>query len=406
MKILFVVARVLLGVLFVFSGLVKLNDPSGFSIKLDEYFDVFSQAWGAIGFFHFLKSISLGMSMGFCALEVILGLAILLGWNFKITLPVTGGLILFFTFLTFYSAYYHKVTDCGCFGDFLKLKPWHSFYKDLALMAIFLVLWKFKNYNRPFFSIPFGNRTMILLSSLTLTFGMYCYYFLPVWDFLPYKEGNDIQKIMTHIPEGQRATDSFDILWVMQKGNDSVKVKTAQYADYAAKGWQYKNRINQLVIEGYKSPIHDFSIYNPITSVDMKSTFLESKGYQLVAVIPYVEKANNQVLKDINALFSIVKKEYGDIKVEKQSDVSQAFAFYALTASSMQSFQSKQKELGLLSMDFYLSDQKMLLTMARYNPTIYLFHGAMIEKKWSGLWLPDLEEISEILQKEQNKIRS
>ncbi len=406
MKILFVVARVLLGVLFVFSGLVKLNDPSGFSIKLDEYFDVFSQSWGAVGFFHFLKSISLGMSLGFCALEVILGLAILLGWNFKITMPVTGGLILFFTFLTFYSAYYHKVTDCGCFGDFLKLKPWHSFYKDLALMAIFLVLWKFKAYNRPFFSIPFGNRTMALLSSVTLSFGLYCYYFLPVWDFLPYKEGNDIQKIITHVPKGQRATDSFDIIWVLQKGNDSVKVKTAQYADYAAKGWQYKNRINQLVIEGYKSPIHDFSIYDPITSMDMKSTFLENKGYQLVAVIPYVEKVDDAVLKDVNELFLSVKKEYGDVKVEKQSDVSQSFAFYNLTASSTQSFQLKQKSLGLSAMDFYLSDQKMLLTMARYNPTIYLLHGAKVLRKWSGLWMPDVDDISEIVLKNQMHTRS
>lgn len=389
MKILFAITRVLLGVLFVFSGLVKLNDPSGFSIKLDEYFDVFAQAWGAVGFFHFLKSISLAMSIGFCALEVILGIAILLGWNFKISLPVTGGLIVFFTFLTFYSAYFNKVTDCGCFGDFIKLKPWYSFYKDLILLLIFIVLWKFQQFNRPFFSIPFGNKTMLLLSSLTLTFGFYCYYFLPVWDFLPYKEGNNIKEIINYVPAGARATDSFDIVWVMQKGNDSVKIKTAQYADFAAKGWQYKNRINELIVEGFKSPIHDFSIYNPAKSEDVKSVFLDYSGYQLAVITPYVENVDVSLLKEINELFVAIQK----------SSFSQGMPkLYVLTASSEKSYGDIKAKNQLGTMEFYLSDQKMLLTMARYNPTIYLFHGATVVKKWSGLNLPDVEEIKELMQ--------
>jgi len=175
------------------------------------------------------------LSVFFCALEVLLGLAMIIGWNIRLTIGITAGLIIFFTFLTGYSAYFNKVTDCGCFGDFIKLKPWQSFYKDLVLLGLVGVMIAGIKHNVPWFSKSFEVKVMSVFTLLTLWFGVYCYRYLPVWDFLPYKVGNNILKVMTDVPEGQRATDSIEISWALYRPNakggiDSVVCSTSEFS--------------------------------------------------------------------------------------------------------------------------------------------------------------------------------
>ena len=542
MRIPYLIARFLTGALFVFSGIVKLNDPSGFGIKLNEYFDVFAQdlatpqdsmrlvvygggqklidqktvlysfdtekemmieakgvvdggdgtavlpkinvrcSWGgssvaeatvdvilpmpksyefefvaltpgqelpAVGklsslknvghlsfpapmvgmpggdsstaepltwedisvseskavniaayakpngslfdFFKWSKDYSLYLSVFFCALEVLLGLAMLIGWNIRLTVAITAALILFFTFLTGYSAYFNKVTDCGCFGDFLKLKPWHSFYKDLVLSGLILIMIAGMKHNVPWFSKPFGVKLMGVLSVLTMAFGVYCYMYLPVWDFLPYKIGNNIKTVMTFVPEGERSSDSIEITWVLYKpnkqgGTDSITCTTAEFEAKMGEGYQFdaaKSQRKKLVIEGYKSPIHDFAINNNQTGADMKDTFLDAEGYQLVYVAPYIDQAYTGGMDDLRALFT-----WGN---------ANGVRIYPLTASSDQPAGEFAKA-NKLPVTFYSADQKMLMTMARYNPTVFFLKGAQILGKWSGRDLPDTEDLDELKQ--------
>ena len=539
MRIPYLIARFLTGALFVFSGIVKLNDPSGFGIKLNEYFDVFAQdlatsqdsmrlvvfsqgkkiidqktvlysfdtekemvveaqgvldggdgaavlpkinvrcSWGGssvaettldvllpmpksyefefvaltpgqdlptdgklsalknvghlsfpaavedmvegvdgtgdwndisvseskainiaayakpngslFDFFKWSKDYSLYLSVFFCALEVLLGLAMLIGWNMRLTIAITAVLILFFTFLTGYSAYFNKVTDCGCFGDFLKLKPWHSFYKDLVLSGLILIMIAGVKLNIPWFSKPFGVKLMGVLSVLTLAFGVYCYMYLPVWDFLPYKIGNNIKTVMTFVPEGERSSDSIEITWVLYKpnkqgGTDSITCTTAEFEAKMGEGYQFdavKSQRKKLVIEGYKSPIHDFAINNNQTGADMKDSFLNAEGYQLVYVAPYIDQAYTGGMDDLRALFT-----WGN---------AHGVRIYPLTASSDQPAGEFAKA-NKLPVTFYSADQKMLMTMARYNPTVFFLKGAEILGKWSGRDLPEVEDIEELMQ--------
>jgi uncharacterized membrane protein YphA (DoxX/SURF4 family) len=539
MRIPYLIARFLTGALFVFSGIVKLNDPSGFGIKLNEYFDVFAQdlatsqdsmrlvvfsqgkkiidqktvlysfdtekemvveaqgvvdggdgtavlpkinvrcSWGGssvaettldvllpmpksydfefvaltpgqdlptdgklsslknvghlsfpaavedmvegvdgtgdwndisvseskainiaafakpngslFDFFKWSKDYSLYLSVFFCALEVLLGLAMLIGWNMRLTIAITAVLILFFTFLTGYSAYFNKVTDCGCFGDFLKLKPWHSFYKDLVLSGLILIMIAGVKLNIPWFSKPFGVKLMGVLSVLTLSFGVYCYMYLPVWDFLPYKIGNNIKTVMTFVPEGERSSDSIEITWVLYKpnkqgGTDSITCTTAEFEAKMGEGYQFdaaKSQRKKLVIEGYKSPIHDFAINNNQTGADMKDSFLNAEGYQLVYVAPYIDQAYTGGMDDLRALFT-----WGN---------AHGVRIYPLTASSDQPAGEFAKA-NKLPVTFYSADQKMLMTMARYNPTVFFLKGAEILGKWSGRDLPEVEDIEELMQ--------
>jgi len=146
MKIITDIFRYFVGILFIFSGLIKLNDPVGFSFKLEEYFGptVFD--------LDFLIPFVLPMAIFIVIFEVVLGVFLILGFQKKFTLWSLLLMIIFFTFLTWYSAYYNKVTDCGCFGDAIKLTPWESFTKDVVLLVMITFLFLQKNLIYPLFT--------------------------------------------------------------------------------------------------------------------------------------------------------------------------------------------------------------------------------------------------------------
>src|SRR3982751_4793154 len=133
--------RLAVGLLFIFSGLIKINDPLGFSYKLEEYFEVFHIT--------FLNGFALSIAILLCALEMLLGFALLIGVR---SVKVAWGLLLliiFFGFLTFYSAFFKVVQTCGCFGDAIPLTPWQSFSKDLVLLLLIIVLFRNKESIKP-----------------------------------------------------------------------------------------------------------------------------------------------------------------------------------------------------------------------------------------------------------------
>lgn len=191
MKILDTIARYLVGGLFIFSGLIKINDPVGTQIKLEEYFTVF--AADGMTFFNALKPAALVFSVVLSTAEIVLGLALLLRYRKKLTIILLLAQIVFFTFLTFYSAYFNKVTDCGCFGDAIKLTPWESFTKDIVLLVLIIIL--FINRKTGEATTAIKQRTIALGAGLVfcLTVSLLAIAHLPFIDFRAYKEG-------THIP--------------------------------------------------------------------------------------------------------------------------------------------------------------------------------------------------------------
>ena len=357
--------------------------------KADLQLEPYVKKEGALhGFFLGMKKYSLYFSIGFCALEVILGFALLVGWSITFTSLSMLLLIVFFTFLTGYSWIYNKVTDCGCFGDFIKLKPKESFIKDLVLTGLILVIVMGRSYIKPWFSKGFGWKFMGVISVLSVAFGWLCYLFLPVWDFLPYKQGNDIYKIMTEVPKGMRSTDSVQMLFVLEKGNDSISVSTKEYTDgydqFEKEGWKYRRRIDKVIVEGYKSPIHDFAISNPKTGNDLKDSFIHSKGYKLLWIFTYIDKGYNGANPEISEIY----------RWSQQNKV----AFYPVTASSPEPA-AIYANTHKLPFSFLSADQKMLMTLARYNPTLYLFKNAVVVDKWSGRNLPTINKLKKLTSK-------
>jgi uncharacterized membrane protein YphA (DoxX/SURF4 family) len=242
-------ARFFVGGLFIFSGLIKLNDPVGTEIKLEEYFEVFAEDFGA--FFLWFKPYALELGMILIVLEVVLGVAVLIYYRMNLTTKVLLALMVFFTFLTFNSAYFNKVTDCGCFGDAIKLTPWESFWKDIILMVFVLHLFWYRKTYQPVLNSKVGHSVILLVGAIGFVLGIYAVLHLPFIDFRAYRIGNNIPQQMQP-PEQPVFEYTFQ-----KKDGDLVKSAT-----YLGDTLMYKYvGVEQLNEEKTKAKITDFAVY-------------------------------------------------------------------------------------------------------------------------------------------------
>ena len=196
MKLLVQIVRVIVGILFIFSGFVKLVDPIGSQYKFEEYFSE------SVLHIPFLIPYALPFAIFLIIAEIILGVALLVGWKTKFTVKSLLFMVLFFLFLTGYSAYYDKVTDCGCFGDAIKLKPWETFYKDVVLsILIYFLSYKTKLIT-PLKSKSSPGKVVLWSFVISVFITYYVLAHLPIIDFRPYAIGKNISEGMEYPEDG------------------------------------------------------------------------------------------------------------------------------------------------------------------------------------------------------------
>ncbi len=265
-------SRIFVGILFIISGFIKLNDPLGFSYKLEEYFgaDVLNM--------EFFIPYALGISVIVVVLEVVLGVFLLIGYKPKFTIWSLLAMIVFFTFLTFYSAYFDKVKDCGCFGDALKLTPWESFTKDVILLVFILIIFFGIKEVKPLFAKLTTTSLALLSFILSLWFGYHVLMHLPAIDFRAYKIGSNIEEGMI-IPENAQKP-ILEYTWTFNvNGEDKEFVTNGSYPSVDG---EYVGVETKTIDEGYIPPIQDFSIESD--DEDLTSQFLEEENLVIVAM--------------------------------------------------------------------------------------------------------------------------
>jgi len=376
------ICRVFVGLLFIFSGLIKANDPLGFSYKLVEYFEVFHIT--------FLNFLALGLAIFLCAMEIILGFALLIGVRGK---QVAWGLLLliiFFAFLTFYSAYFKVVQTCGCFGDAIVLTPWQSFSKDLVLLLLIIVLFKNRIKINPLFSSKTSDRLLIVSVVLGLGVGIYTYNFLPVLDFLAYKVGANIPDEMK-TPPGALPDEYEQTYHLKNKSTGETKVMTDK--EYLKSNiWKDNNWVivgnpeSKLVKKGFTPLIQDLSIQNAQRD-DYTKELLSSPYYILFIVADDLTKANVEAMNSINATCVNLTQNYNIRTV-------------LLTSSPVDVAQAYAKEHHLISELFYV-DGVPLKSMVRSNPGVMLIKNGTIINKWHYHTVPDYDGlVKEYLQKQ------
>lgn len=357
-------SRIFVGILFIISGLIKLNDPIGFSYKLAEYFSepVFNMP--------FFVPFALGIALFLVILEVVLGIMLLIGYKTKFTIWSLLVLIVLFTFLTFYSAYYNVVKDCGCFGDALKLTPWQSFTKDIVLLFFILILFFNKKQVQPLFSNNVQN--IIIYASIILCsfMGVLVLNHLPLIDFRPFKVGNNIQKGM-RIPDN--APKSVVEMVFIYKVNGVDKEFTEKDLMALPEGATFVDRKDKVIIEGYVPPIHDFTMEKD--GSDYKDELLEEP--KLVLIVAY---------DLVNA------DQSGLAKMEKLNKEAKAkgYKVIGMTASSPEEIEKSKNQFGM-TFDFYFCDAITLKTIERANPSIVILEKGTIKQKVHHNDLADLK---------------
>jgi len=371
MKHLVTISRILVGVLFIISGLIKANDALGFSYKLDEYFTVFNV--------QFLSGMSVGLSMFICIFEVALGVALLVGYRMVLVSWLMLLMILFFTFLTFYSAYFNVVKDCGCFGDALKLKPWESFYKDIALLILILIVFVKRKSIKPLINDKFAGFVSFAGLLLTTWFTWYCYAHLPVKDFRPYAIGKNITEGM-QLPPGA-ITDSVTMVFIYKNTKTGVQVEAGldKVSDYSGNPeFEFVDRLDKVIREGDKAAIHDFAIKDAEDN-DYTSDFLSRPDYVFMLVAYDIHKSDTKIQDKVNALAAACQKN--------------DYEFFGIT-STVPAETDKFRHDHQNSFPYYFCDGTALKTIVRSNPGLVLLKAGTVIDMWHHNDFPTYEEIS------------
>ncbi len=372
MKSLVNISRILVGVLFIISGLIKANDPLGFSYKLDEYFTVFGTPA--------LSGISLFLAMIICIFEVGLGVATLVGYRMVLVSWLMLLMILFFTFLTFYSAYFDVVKDCGCFGDALKLKPWESFYKDVVLLVFILLIFFYRKSIHPLGGPKSAGIISFAGLLLTTWFTWHCYAHLPVKDFRPYAIGKNINEGMK-LPPGA-ITDSVAMVFIYKDKKTGVQYEVGMdsLSTYSGNSevYEFVDRIDKLVREGDKAPIHDFAIRDADDN-DLASDFLNRQDYVFMMVAYDLQKSDISVQPKVNEFAAACQK----------NDVE----FFGLT-STVHAETEKFRHDHQNMFPYYYCDGTALKTIIRSNPGLVLLKGGTVVDMWHYNDFPTYEEVN------------
>jgi uncharacterized membrane protein YphA (DoxX/SURF4 family) len=359
-------SRFFVGGLFIFSGLIKLNDPIGTQIKMEEYFEVFATDFGSV--FHYFIPWALEIGMIMIILEIALGVAILFYYRMATTTWVLLLLMVFFTFLTFYSAYFNKVTDCGCFGDAIKLTPWESFWKDIVLMVFVLHLFWYRKKYVATLRTREGHAVVGGVAAISLFLGVYALRHLPFIDFRAYRIGNNIPQQM--LP-GEQPIIEYTFV---KNGEDVSSTKFLSEEE----GYKYKSS-KVLNEEKVKPKITDYSVVGPEGEDLTQNTF---QGPRLLLVMYDINKTSSA---NINAIRELTKALEGKVDC------------LILTASTEEQVETFRHE-HQLAVPFAFADATVLKTIIRSNPGIALWKDGTVLGNWHHNDTPSVEEVVSLVK--------
>lgn len=372
MKLVNQIISYLVGGLFIFSGLIKLNDPRGLEIKLEEYFEVFSLDKTELGLsalsglWLFFEPYSLWLGTTLSVLEVVLGIHLIIRYRYRLSLWLLFAMIVFFTFLTFYSALFNKVTDCGCFGDAIKLTPWQSFGKDVLLFV--LLGWLLFQKESALPTRTWQWATSLGSAFVSIFIAYWAVQHLPFIDFRAYRIGSNISQNMQYTGE-PKWKEQYTFINLQTKQEETSVKWEAKFNDKAK--YKYKDYKKVLLNPEVKPKITDYKITNPQDQQDVTAKTFEGK--KLIIVVADLKRTNAQALKKINDLARALEAK----KIEPM----------ILTSAGAEDFDKFRHE-NQLSVPYYNADKVVLKTMIRSNPGIMYWENGVVKNMWHYNDLP------------------
>ena len=364
MRIIVNIARIIVGVLFIFSGLIKANDPLGLSYKMQEFFEVWGNSFSSLhGLMLFLNDYALAFSIITITLEVIVGVALLLGWATRFFSWLLLLLIIFFTFLTGYAVLSGKIRTCGCFGDCIPLTAMQSFIKDIVLFILILIIFFGTKYITPIYRGALNFVVLFAAILLVLGFQWFVQRRLPVFDCLPYKKGNNLLELRK-MPADAIA-DKMDFTFVYEKNGEKKEFNKDQLPDST---WTFVSRKDVVTEKGKNNepPIKDFFLTTS-SGADSTEAILNNPGEYYLYFIKDVARDTTHWLEHFRRLHSFAKQNNRPVIVIA-SQPTAARQFF--------------NERNNFNVPVVGCDATALKTAARTDPSLYLMKGPVVQKKW------------------------
>ena len=368
LKMIVNLCRIIVAVTFIFSGFVKAIDPIGTQYKLQDYL-------GAIGMAGILPNWTLlAVAVFLAAIEFCIGIFLLFAIQRRLISKLTVAFMAFMTMVTVWIVVADPVKDCGCFGDALHLTNTETLIKNIVLLVCSLAI-----MYRPLAMFRFVSKSnQWIVTNYTIVFilvssGLSLYY-LPIFDFRPYHIGMNIPRGM-EIPKGAKLPQ-FKTTFIMEKNGQRKEFTLDNYPDAS---WKFIDSKTVQTSEGYIPPIHDFSITDNKTGLDLTNSVLSHKGYTFLLIAPHLETADDSNFGDIDRLY-----EYAQ---------SYDIPFYCLTASTTKAIK-RWVDLTGAEYPFCITDEAVLKTIIRSNPGLLLLKDGTIINKWSHNNLPNEAKLS------------
>lgn len=350
-------ARYVMGIVFTFSGFVKAIDPLGSTYKFQDYFDAFGM--------DFMSSFALFLAILLSSGELLIGLCLLLRLRMRVTAWALLLFMSFFTVLTLFIAITNPVTDCGCFGDAIILTNWQTFIKNLIFFVPTLVVFLYRNKFTQVFKIYIQWILVVVMAFGTILLSLHCYYNLPFLDFRPYHVGANIPAYMV-IPDG-KPSDEYETVLVYEKDGVAREFSLdSEEQPWNDSTWHWLETKNILIREGYKPPIHDFTLTS-FEGYDITDSVLSNQGYSILVISHDLSKANLKGLEQINEF----------ARAARQNN----YHVYGMTSSVSEVVEDINKSIDP-DFEFFITDNITLKTMIRSNPGMMLVQDGNVIGKW------------------------
>jgi uncharacterized membrane protein YphA (DoxX/SURF4 family) len=387
-------ARLLVGILFIFSGLIKANDPLGLSYKMQEFFEVWNMPW--------LDSYTLAFSVIMIVFEILAGVAVILGWRMRIFAWLLLLLIIFFSFLTGYAVISGKIRECGCFGNCIPLQAMGSFIKDLLLLLLIGIIFIYRKEIQT--GLPARVSLIILALTLIFSFSLqwYALRYLPLVDCLPFKKGADIFEKMN--PPVGAIPDSSVINFVYEKNHKTMEYTADQLPADLDSSYTFIKRYDKLIRKGNaEAEIKDFSLISP-SGNDSTQQILGRPGYQLMLISLSFPQSNPHWNKYFLLLYTLAKSKNIPVILVTSNRAEGENWVKCNNLSVKEGWTSYPPMSALGNTRYNLEgipvfgcDATAVKTAARADPTLYLLKKATILNKWSyanmDLAIPAIAEL-------------
>ena len=380
-KIVVEVSRIILGVTFMFSGFVKAVDPWGTAYKIEDYFLAFN-----LSYFSFL---SFPIAAGMCVLEFLLGAFMLFGlyrfWTSRLLLLV----MCFMTPLTLYLAIANPVSDCGCFGEFLIISNWSTFYKNVVLVLCAVVTVVYHNRISNIFTGKTYWLAFLFIIVFSIGFVIRNYVYEPVFDFRPYHIGANIREGMK-VEEGKGRVE--ESILVYEKDGEE-KEFTEDNFPWEDSTWVFVRMDTRVVKEGETPKIDNLSLtkltFNNyktelLSQTDITEEVLADTNYTFLVISPSLKKLNENYLSSVEDVEYYAKEHH--------------YSFYCLTASVTDDI-VEFVEKNSVGFDFCMVDDRVLKTMNRTNPGLLLMKDGVIVNKWADIEIPEEQDLTTTIEK-------